>query len=281
MNADRDVEEAGTRTEVEANEGTQDWNGDESGDEAGTGTGTRVEILGRTQDGNGDGSGDGNESSSGDRNRDEDGNGDGNEDVIGESGGKAKKRKKWPKRCRHDQALSFHTRHLFCKQGVVLAGTRQLRSQGPVSVHAYRTEGVIGSEGREGANGVGSGISVAGEIGNWNGVEGGNGDVNVDENGDEAGTRMELEVNEGTQYGNGDGIGDEAGTGRELGWSPADEHRMQTGMEVGTETRTVAGMGTVTRMGTGTRTRTGSRRVKNRRRSQRNRYGKRERLGWK
>ena len=31
----------------------------------------------------------------------------------------------------------------------------QLRSQGPVSIQAHRTEGVTGSEGREEANGVG------------------------------------------------------------------------------------------------------------------------------
>ena len=38
------------------------------------------------------------------------------------------------------QSLSFRTRHRLCKQGVVLAGTQQLRSQGPVSLHAHRTE---------------------------------------------------------------------------------------------------------------------------------------------
>ena len=78
VNGDGDRVGAGTRTGVEANEGTQDRNGDGGGE--------------RTQDGNGDGSGDGNESSSGDGNGDEDGNGDGNED--GESGDEAKKRKK-------------------------------------------------------------------------------------------------------------------------------------------------------------------------------------------
>ena len=40
---------------------------------------------------------------------------------------------------------------------MAFAGTRQLRSQGPVPVHyAHRTERVTGSEGREGANGVGA-----------------------------------------------------------------------------------------------------------------------------
>ena len=72
------------------------------------------------------------------------------------------------------QALLFRTRHHLCKQGVAFAGTRQLRSQGPVYVHAHRTEGVTGSEGREGANGVGGGI----------GVGGGNRDVNGDGDGD-------------------------------------------------------------------------------------------------
>ena len=56
------------------------------------------------------------------------------------------------------QALSFGTRYHPCKQGVVPASTRQLRSQGPVSVQAHRTEGVTGSEGQEGANGVGAGL---------------------------------------------------------------------------------------------------------------------------
>ena len=41
------------------------------------------------------------------------------------------------------QALSFRTRHHLCRQGVALASTRQLRSQGPVSVQAHHTEGVI------------------------------------------------------------------------------------------------------------------------------------------
>ena len=110
------------------------------------------------------------------------------------------------------QALSFCTRHYPCRQGVALANTRQLRSQGPVSVHAHRTEGVTGSEGREGANGVGGEIGVGGENGDGNGVRGENGGVNVDGDGD--GARMEVEVVEGTQDGNGDGSGDEAGTRR-------------------------------------------------------------------
>ena len=56
------------------------------------------------------------------------------------------------------QALSFRTRHHPCRQGVALASTRQLPSQGPVSIHAHRIEGVTGSAGRKGANGVGGRI---------------------------------------------------------------------------------------------------------------------------
>ena len=97
------------------------------------------------------------------------------------------------------QALLFRTHHHLCRQGVALAGTRQLRSQGPVSVHAHRTEGVTESEGREGANGGGGGGGIV--------VGGGNGDVNGDRDG--------VEANEGMQNGNGDGSGDGAGTGVE------------------------------------------------------------------
>ena len=57
----------------------------------------------------------------------------------------------------------------LCPQGVVLASTQHLRSQGPVSVHAYSAEGVTG-------------------------VGDGNGDVNGhgDENGARAGTGVEA-----------------------------------------------------------------------------------------
>ena len=101
------------------------------------------------------------------------------------------------------QALSFHTRRHLCIQGVALASTRQLRSQGPVSVHAHPTEGVTGSEGREGANAVGGGIGFGGENGGGNGVRGGNGDGDGDGDGNGAGTgtrmRTGVEANEGTQ----------------------------------------------------------------------------------
>ena len=111
------------------------------------------------------------------------------------------------------QALSFRTRHHLCRQGVALASTRQIRSQGPASVQAHRTGGVTGSEGQEGANGVGGGIGVGGGNGD------GNGDVNGHGDGDGAGTGTgtRVEVNEGAQDGNGDGSGDGAGAGTRTG----------------------------------------------------------------
>ena len=148
------------------------------------------------------------------------------------------------------QALSFRTRHHLCRQGVVLASTRQPHSQGPASVQANRTGGVTGPEGQGGANGVG----------------GGNGDGN----GDGAGTGTGMEVNKGAQDGNGDGSGDGTGTGRGRGWGPVDEHRIGTGTEAGTEARTVAEMGTGTAI-TGTGTRIGSGRAEERRKSLRDR----------
>ena len=113
---------------------------------AGTGTGTRLESCQGTQDEKGDGSGDGNESSGGDLNWDKDGNGDGdgNEDGIREDGGEANEGKKSHKLCRRGQPFSLRTRHHLCRQGVALAGTRQLHSQGPMSVHVDRTRGVTG-----------------------------------------------------------------------------------------------------------------------------------------
>ena len=86
---------------------------------------------------------------------------------------------------------------------MALAGTRQLRLQGRVPVHAHRTKGITGFEGREGANGIGGGI----------GVGGGSGNVNGDGDGDGAGTGTGVKANEGTQDGNGDGSADGAGTG--------------------------------------------------------------------
>ena len=45
------------------------------------------------------------------------------------------------------QALLFRPRHHLCRQRVVLASTRQPRSQGPVSVHTHGTEEVTGPRG--------------------------------------------------------------------------------------------------------------------------------------
>ena len=113
------------------------------------------------------------------------------------------------------QALSFRRRHHLCIQRVVLASTRQLRSQGPMSVQAHRTEGVTGSVGWEGANGVGGGIGVGGGNGDGNGMGGGNGDVNGHRDGDGAGTGTGVEVNEGAQDGIGDCGDGDGGGGRD------------------------------------------------------------------
>ena len=113
------------------------------------------------------------------------------------------------------QALSLRTRRHIFRQGAALAITRQLNSQGPVSVHAHRTEGVTGSEGREEAKRVGGGIGAGGGNGDGdgNGVGGENGGVNdCDGDKDGAGMKTEVEANEGTQVGNGDRSGDGAGT---------------------------------------------------------------------
>ena len=117
------------------------------------------------------------------------------------------------------QALSFRTRQQLCRQGVALASTRQLRSRSPVSVQAHRTEGVTGSKGQEGANGVGGGIGVGGGNGDGYGVGGGNGDVNGHGDGDGAGAgtgtsvKVEIERRMGTgrergRGKDGDGSGD-------------------------------------------------------------------------
>ena len=102
---------------------------------------------------------------------------------------------------------------------VALASTRQLRSQGPVSVQAYRTGGVTGSKGREGSNEVEGGIRVGGENGDGNGVGGINRGENGHGDGDGAGagTGTGVEVNEGARNRNGDGSGDGAGTGTGTG----------------------------------------------------------------
>ena len=127
------------------------------------------------------------------------------------------------------QALSFRTRRHLCRQGVALASTRRPHSQGPASVQAYGTGGITGSEGQDGANGVGGGIEVGGGNGDGNGGQG---------DGDGAGAGTGVEANEGAQDGNGDGSwdgsGDGAGTGTGTGWGSVDEHRMGTGTGTGT-----------------------------------------------
>ena len=101
------------------------------------------------------------------------------------------------------QALSFYARHHLCRQRVALAGSRQLRSQGPVSVHKHCIKEVTGSEGREGANGPGGGIRVGGENEDRNG--GGDGDV--------AGTRTGWRRTNERKMKTGTGAGTGAGTG--------------------------------------------------------------------
>ena len=162
------------------------------------------------------------------------------------------------------QALSFHTRHHLCRQGLALASTRRPHSQGPPSVQeAHRTGGVVtGSKGQEGANGVGGGIGVGGGNGDDNGDVDGHGD------GDGAGAGTGVEANEGAPDGNGDGSGDGRGRGRGRGWGPVDEHRMGTGTGTGTEARTEAEMGTGTTI---TGTRIGMGRTEGRRKNARNR----------
>ena len=103
-------------------------------------------------------------------------------------------------------------------------GTRQLRSQGPLPVHAHRTEGATRSEGRKRANG--GGIGVRGGIGDGNG--GGNGDGNgggnVNGDRDGAGTGTGVETRGRTR---GNGNGDERGDGDESssGYGNGDEDR--------------------------------------------------------
>ena len=80
----------------------------------------------------------------------------------------------------------------------MLARTRQLHSQGPVSVHAHRTKGLTGCVGRQDANRVRDGIRVGGGNGDGNRVRGGNRNVNIDGEEDGARTRTGVEANERT-----------------------------------------------------------------------------------
>ena len=65
-----------------------------------------------------------------------------------------------------------------------------------MSAHAYRTKGVTGSKGREGANGVVVGFGVVGENGDGNGGAGGSKDENGDGDGDGVRWRTGVVVNE-------------------------------------------------------------------------------------
>ena len=110
-------------------------------------------------------------------------------------------------------------------RGGRLRAPGQLYPQGLVPVHAHRTEGVTGSEGREGVNGVGSGIGVGvgTEMGTGTGME--------RERERERGWRRTKDCRVGTGTG--------AGTRRERGrgWRPVDEHTMGTRTAAETETR--------------------------------------------
>ena len=59
----------------------------------------------------------------------------------------ARLRRRFP--CVLLQGLLFPKRHYLCRQGVALAGTQQLRLQGPVPVYVHCTEGLPRSEGQE------------------------------------------------------------------------------------------------------------------------------------
>ena len=87
-----------------------------------------------------------------------DGNGDGNEDGIRAAGGEANQHKNPHMSCRRNQSFSFRTHHHLCRQGMALAGTRKLRSQGTGPIHAHRTEGVTGYEVGKEATGFRGGI---------------------------------------------------------------------------------------------------------------------------
>ena len=170
---------------------------------------------------------------------------DGNGDGIGEGGGDVKTRKKPHESCRRDQAFLIRTYHHLCRQGVALSGTRQLRSQGLVSVYAHRAEGITGFKGREDGNGVGGAIGVGGGDEDGDGVRGGNGDVNVDGDGDGAGTRRggggerrDARWERGRERGRG-GVGNGNGGGTGAGPERRAVVEMGTGMRIGTGPRRV------------------------------------------
>ena len=87
------------------------------------------------------------------------------------------------------QVLSFRTHHHLCREGVVVASTRQLRSQGRCQYKYIVPRGL-----RDPWDGKG-GVGVGGGSGDSNGVRGGNGDVNGHGDGDGVGTGTGVEVN--------------------------------------------------------------------------------------
>ena len=122
----------------------------------------------------------------------------------------------------------------YLQTGSGAFGTRRLRSQDPVSVHAHCTEGTTESERREGANEAGGGIGVGGGKGDRNRGRGGNVNISGDGNGDIAGMRTGVEANYRTQDGIGDGSGDRPGT--ETGTGVETRERTQDGCRTGAGT---------------------------------------------
>ena len=114
----------------------------------------------------------------------------------------------------------FYSRHSHSARLTISAdrGWRLRAPDGPIRKARRRYKrivpgGVTGSEGQEGANGVGSGIGVGGGNGDGNGDVDGQGDGD----GDGAGAGTGVEANEGAQDGNGDGSGDGSGDGAGTG----------------------------------------------------------------
>ena len=114
------------------------------------------------------------------------------------------------------KTLSLGTRHRLCRLGVTLAGSQQLRPQGPMSVQTHCNEGGTASEGRQRANADGSGFGERKEDGN--GIVDGDGDGIGDGNGNEGSDGS------GNRHGSGNGNGDEkeegGSEGRELRHPP-------------------------------------------------------------
>ena len=74
-----------------------------------------------------------------------------------------------------EEKLLFRTRYHVCRQSVALAGTQQLRSQGPVSIHVYCTEGPGPRDGKErarsgGGSDTGTGTETVAKSGTGTGT---------------------------------------------------------------------------------------------------------------